>query len=155
GARDRHREHHGAQRVSPGRHPPLFLLPGLPLGFLIQIPRNRFASRRSDGIMRRLFLGGAILIRRSTMRWIAIEVVEAAIFSAVAGTIDVNLSNDTIEGKFTNPIGAADLTFGGLYNRDDSNWFLNIGLLAAGDGSAGSSRFSGGLGGKIYTVHAG
>ena len=89
------------------------------------------------------------------MRWIALVVLAAASFSAVAGTIDVNLSNDTIEGKFTNPIGAADLTFGGLYNRDDSNWFLNIGLLAAGDGSAGSSRFSGGLGGKIYTVHAG
>src|SRR5215467_1433906 len=105
--------------------------------------------------MRRLFWGGAILIRRSIMRWIALAVLAAASFSAVAGTIDVNLSNDTIEGKFSNPVGAADWTFGGLYNRDNSNWFANIGLLAAGDGNVGTSRFSGGLGGKIYTVHAG
>jgi hypothetical protein len=87
------------------------------------------------------------------MRWIAFAVLALASFSAAAGTLDVNLSNDTIEAKFDMPVGAADLTFGGLYNRDDKNYLLNIGLLAAGDGSAGNSRFSGGLGGKIYTVH--
>ena len=30
---------------------------------------------------------------------------------------------------------------------------LNIGLLAAGEGSAGNSRVEGGLGGKVYAVH--
>jgi hypothetical protein len=87
------------------------------------------------------------------MRWIVFAVLALASFSAAAGTLDVNLSNDTIEAKFDSPIGAADWTFGGLYNRDDKNYLLNIGLLASGDGSAGSSRVSGGLGGKIYTVH--
>jgi len=87
------------------------------------------------------------------MRWIALVVLAAATFSATAGTLDANLSNDTLEAKFDAPLGAANLTIGGLYNRDDKNYLLDVGLLAAGDGSVGTSRFSGGLGGKIYTVH--
>lgn len=89
------------------------------------------------------------------MRWIVFAALTLASFAAAAGTLDVNLSNDTLEAKFDQPVGAADWTFGGMYNRDDKNYLLNIGLLAAGDGSVGTSRFSGGLGGKIYTVHVG
>ena len=89
------------------------------------------------------------------MRWIVFAALALASFAAAAGTLDVNLSNDTIEGKFDQPVGAATWTFGGMYNRDDKNYLANIGLLAAGDGAVGNSRFSGGLGGKIYTVHAG
>jgi hypothetical protein len=89
------------------------------------------------------------------MRWIALVVLALASLSAAAGTLDVNLSNRSIEAKFDQPMGAADWTFGGLYNRDDKNYLLDIGLLAAGDGTVGNSRFSGGLGGKIYTVHVG
>jgi hypothetical protein len=88
------------------------------------------------------------------MRWIVFAVLAAASFSAVAaGTLDVNLSNDALEAKFDTPVGAADLTFGALYNRDVKNYALNIGLLAGGEGSAGNSRVEGGLGGKLYTVH--
>ena len=87
------------------------------------------------------------------MRWIVFAVLAAASFSAVAGTVDVNLSNDTVEGKYDTTFGAADLTFGGMYNRDQKNYALNAGLLAAGEGSAGNSRVEGGLGGKLYTVH--
>lgn len=87
------------------------------------------------------------------MRWIVFAVLALASFSAAAGTLDVNLSNDTIEGKYDSPVGAADWTFGGMYNRDDKNYTLDIGLLASGDGSAGGSRVQGGLGGKVYAVH--
>ncbi len=87
------------------------------------------------------------------MRWIAFAALAAASFSAVAGTLDINLSNDALEAKYEAPAGAADWTFGGLYNRDDKNYAFNVGLLATGDGSAGKSRVSGGLGGKIYLVH--
>ena len=87
------------------------------------------------------------------MRWIVFAVLAAASFSAAAGTVDVNLSNDTVEGKYDTTFGAADLTFGGMYNRDQKNYALNAGLLAAGEGSAGNSRVEGGLGGKVYTVH--
>ena len=87
------------------------------------------------------------------MRWIVFAALALASLSATAGTVDVNLSNDTIEAKYDSPVGAADWTFGGLYNRDDKNYALNIGLLASGDGSAGNSRVQGGLGGKAYVVH--
>ena len=87
------------------------------------------------------------------MRWIVFAVFVAASSAAVAGTVDVNLSNDTIEAKYDSAAGAADWTFGALYNRDDKNYAFNIGLLAAGEGNAGNSRVEGGLGGKVYTVH--
>lgn len=87
------------------------------------------------------------------MRWIVVAVLALASFSAAAGTLDINLSNDTLEAKFDSAAGAADWTFGALYNRDDKNYAFNIGLLAAGEGSAGNSRVEGGLGGKVYTVH--
>jgi len=89
------------------------------------------------------------------MRWIAAVVLALASFSAAAatGTVDVNLSNDTLEAKFDTAVGAADFTVGAIYNRDDKNYGFNLGLLAAGDGAVGNSRVDGGLGGKIYTVH--
>jgi len=86
------------------------------------------------------------------MRWIVFAVLAAASFSAVAGTIDINLSNDTIEAKYDSAAGAADWTFGALYNRDDKNYAFNVGLLAAGDKDIGGSRVEGGVGGKIYAV---
>jgi len=87
------------------------------------------------------------------MRWIVFAVLALASVAATAGTLDINLSNDTIEAKYDNPFGAADWTFGGLYNRDDKNYLFDIGLLAAGEGNAGKSRVSGGLGGKVYAIH--
>jgi hypothetical protein len=88
------------------------------------------------------------------MRWIVVVVLAAANFpAAAAGTLDINLSNDTLEAKFDSAAGVADWTFGALYNRDDKNYDFNVGLLAAGEGSAGNSRVEGGLGGKIYAIH--
>lgn len=87
------------------------------------------------------------------MRWIVFAVLAAASVCAEAGTLDINLSNDTVEAKYDSPVGAADWTFGGLYNRDEKNYTFNVGLLAVGDKDAGGSRFEGGVGGKVYTVH--
>jgi hypothetical protein len=87
------------------------------------------------------------------MRCIAVAVLTLASFSAVAGSIDINLSNDTLEAKYEQAVGAADWTLGALYNRDDKNYAFNTGLLAAGEGSAGKSRVEGGLGGRVYGVH--
>jgi YfaZ precursor len=86
------------------------------------------------------------------MRWIVFAVLTGASFSAVAGTVDVNLSSDTVEAKYQGPAGAADWTFGALYNRDQKDYALNIGVLATGDAGSGGSRFEGGVGGKLYTV---
>ncbi|TMH72258.1 MAG: hypothetical protein E6H51_12175 [Betaproteobacteria bacterium] len=89
------------------------------------------------------------------MRLIVFALLAAASFSAAAGSVDLNLSNHTIEAKFYANAGAADWTFGGLYNRDTRDRALNVGLLATGDSAIGNSRFEGGLGGKVYSVTAG
>jgi hypothetical protein len=86
------------------------------------------------------------------MRLIVFVLLAAASFSAAAGSVDVNLSNDTIEAKYYGNAGAADWTFGGLYNRDTKDRAVNVGLLATGDSAFGNSRLEGGLGGKLYSV---
>ena len=86
------------------------------------------------------------------MRLIVFALLAAASFSAAAGSVDLNLSNGTIEAKYYANAGAADWTFGGLYNRDTKDRALNVGLLATGDSAFGNSRFEGGLGGKLYSV---
>ncbi|TMH43101.1 MAG: hypothetical protein E6H49_08125 [Betaproteobacteria bacterium] len=88
------------------------------------------------------------------LRLFVFVLLAAASLSAAAGSVDVNLSNGTIEGKFYANAGAADWTFGGLYNRDTKNGALNVGLLATGDSAFGNSRIEGGLGGKVYSVKA-
>jgi hypothetical protein len=89
------------------------------------------------------------------MRLIVFVLLAAASFSAAAGSVDLNLSNDTIEGKFYANAGAADWTFGALYNRDSKDRALNVGLLAVGETSVAGSRIEGGLGGKLYGVSVG
>jgi len=86
------------------------------------------------------------------MRCIAFALLAAASIPAAAGTVDVNLSNKTIEGKFYANAGLADWTFGGLYNRDEKNSAVSVGLLAVGDSYIGNSRVKGGIGGKLYAV---
>ena len=89
------------------------------------------------------------------MRSIVFALLAAASFSAAAGSVDLNLSNHSIEAKFYANAGAADWTFGALYNRDTRDRALNVGLLATGDSAIGNSRFEGGLGGKLYSVTVG
>ena len=86
------------------------------------------------------------------MRLIVFALLAAASFSAAAGSVDLNLSNGTIEAKYYGNAGAADWTFGGLYNRDTKDRAVNVGLLATGDSTFGNSRIEGGLGGKLYSV---
>ncbi len=69
------------------------------------------------------------------LRLFVFVLLAAASFSAAAGSVDLNLSNDTIEGKFYANAGAADWTFGGS--------------------TFGNSRIEGGLGGKVYSVTVG
>jgi hypothetical protein len=86
------------------------------------------------------------------MRLIVFALLAVESFSAAAGSVDINLSNTTVEAKFYANAGGADWTFGGLYNRDTKDRALNVGLLATGDSAIGNSRIEGGLGGKLYSV---
>ena len=86
------------------------------------------------------------------MRLIALALFAAASLPAAAGTVDLNLSDKTIEGKLYANAGLADWTFGALYNRDQKDSVVNVGLLAVGDSYIGNSRVKGGIGGKVYSV---
>ena len=87
------------------------------------------------------------------MRLIVLALLAAASAAATAGSMDVNLSNHTIEGQYAGGAGSAEFTVGGLYNEDKKNWAANVGLLAAGDTQIAGSRLDAGLGGKAYAVH--
>ncbi len=90
------------------------------------------------------------------MRFIVFAVLAVASVSAVAaGSVDLNLSNHTVESHYATSAGNAQVSLGGLYNEDNRNWFADVGLLAAGETEAGGSRFDAGLGGRLYAVHAG
>src|SRR2546423_12324763 len=106
----------------------------------------------NDGIIGLLSSWNLTLRSLMRLRFFVFALLAAASFSAAAGSVDVNLSNDTIEGKFYGNAGAADWTVGALYNRDTRDRALNAGLLATGDSAFGNSRVEGGLGGKIYSV---
>ncbi|HEY6239831.1 MAG TPA: YfaZ family outer membrane protein [Burkholderiales bacterium] len=89
------------------------------------------------------------------LRFSMFALLALASASAAAGTVDINLSNDTVEANYVTNAGLAEWTFGGLYNRDTKDRDLNVGLLATGESSIAGSRIEGGLGGKLYSVVVG
>jgi len=92
--------------------------------------------------------------RRITMRSIVLALLAGASASAGAeGSVDVNLSNRTIEAQYATGAGSAEFSVGGLYNEDQKDWEVNVGLLAAGDTQVSGSRLDAGLGGRVYAVH--
>lgn len=87
------------------------------------------------------------------MRMIVFALLAGASAAAAAGSLDVNLSNHTIEAQYASNAGSAQISLGGLYNEDNKDWLAHVGLLAAGETETGGSRFDAGLGGKFYAVH--
>jgi len=87
------------------------------------------------------------------MRLIVFALLAGASVAAAAGSLDINLSNHTVETQYSTNAGSAQMSLGGLYNDDEKNWFVQAGLLAAGETETGGSRFDAGLGGKLYAVH--
>jgi len=98
-----------------------------------------------------------IQLRSSFMRLsLSVFVLLAgASVAATAGSLDVNLSRDSIEAKHYSSVGVAEMTVGGLYNQDQKNWAMNVGLLSTGESYNAGSRLEGGLGGKLYAVSVG
>jgi hypothetical protein len=85
----------------------------------------------------------------------ACVLLAAASVPAAAASVDINLSGDSIEGRYSTGFGLGEMTVGGLYNHDSRDWAANIGLLAMGESNNSGSRFDGGLGGKLYAVSVG
>ena len=86
------------------------------------------------------------------LRLIVFALLAAASVSAAADSVDINLSSDTIEARYNSSVGVGEWTFGGLYNRDEKNRAVNVGLLGTGETRAKGSRVEGGLGGKLYVA---
>jgi hypothetical protein len=89
------------------------------------------------------------------LRLIALALLAAASVSAAADSVDLNLSSDTIEARYNSSAGFGEWTFGGLYNREQKDHAVNVGLLATGETRAGGSRIDAGLGGKLYATSIG
>ncbi len=86
------------------------------------------------------------------LRVIVFALLAAATASAAADSVDLNLSSDTIEAKYNSGVGFGEWTFGALYNRDQKDQLVNVGLLATGETRVGGSRVDAGLGGKLYAI---
>jgi hypothetical protein len=89
------------------------------------------------------------------LRLIVLALFAAVSVAATAGSLDVNLSRDSIEGRYNSSVGLGEMTLGALYNDDQKDWAANIGLLAMSEVNSAGSRLEGGLGGKIYAVSVG
>jgi len=89
------------------------------------------------------------------LRLIVFALLAAANVSAAADSVDLNLSSDTIEARYNASVGFGEWTFGALYNRDQKDQVVNVGLLATGETRAGGSRIEAGLGGKLYATSVG
>ena len=72
---------------------------------------------------------------------------------ASADSIGITLGNDVIAADYGTNLRTADLTFGGLYNRDNKNRYADVGLLAHGESMSGG-RTEVGVGGRLYGAHA-
>ena len=70
--------------------------------------------------------------------------------AVAADSIDINLNDDSIQAIYASNWRTAELNFGLLTNTDTDDWAASMGLLALGEKQTGSSRMTGGLGGKLY-----
>ena len=68
----------------------------------------------------------------------------------MADSLDINLSNHTVEGTYATNWRAAEFNTGILYNNDRDDWVASAGLLTSGQKMNNQTRIEGGLGGKIF-----
>ena len=66
-----------------------------------------------------------------------------------AGSLDLNLSDDSVRFQYAAPFRNAEYNFGLLYNEDD-DWVAHLGLLAHGVLDSRNSRLKASFGGKVY-----
>lgn len=72
--------------------------------------------------------------------------------SVWADSLDVNLSNHSVQAIYATNWRTAEFNSGVLYNNDRNDWVGSVGLLASGEKQNNQTRVEGGLGGKIYAA---
>ena len=70
--------------------------------------------------------------------------------AALANSLDINLSDDSIQAVYGNAFGAGEFTVGAHYIEEDGNadsrWAAHLGLIATGQPFGASSKSEAGLG---------
>lgn len=88
--------------------------------------------------------------------WIFLPLLTAGFSGvALADSIDINLSSDSIQATYGTNWRTADFDVGLLSNRDTHDWAASAGLLARGARETQSMRTEAGVGGKVYVVSVG
>src|SRR6266545_7159000 len=88
-------------------------------------------------------------------RTLAVFLVFAGTGTAAADTIDVNVNNDVVEGRYSAPVGAGQMGLGGLFHDVSNDWLVYAGFLGRGEAKTSAGRSEIGLGGRIYGASVG
>lgn len=73
---------------------------------------------------------------------------------ALADSVDINLSDDSVQLTYAATFRSAEITVGGLNNSDQDDWAAHVGLVSLGTKRSMKSRSEVGLGGRIYAASA-
>ncbi len=69
-------------------------------------------------------------------RTLAVFLALAGTGTAAADTIDVNVNNHVVEGRYSMPVGNGQVGVGGLHHDVTNDWLLHAGFLGRGEGRA-------------------
>jgi len=83
-------------------------------------------------------------------RTLAVFLVFAGTGTAAADTLDVNVNNDVVEGRYSAPVGAGQMSVGGLFHDVTDDWLVHAGFLGRGEAKTSAGRSELGLGGRAY-----
>src|SRR2546427_12983594 len=83
-------------------------------------------------------------------RSLAVFLALAGAGTAAADTIDVNVNNHVVEGRYSMPAGTGQVGVGGLHHDVTNDWLLHAGFLGRGEARTSMGRSAIGLGGRPY-----
>ncbi len=83
-------------------------------------------------------------------RTLAVFLALAGTGTAAADTIDVNVNNDVVEGRYSAPVGAGQMGLGALHRDVTNDWLIHAGFLGRGEARTSAGRSELGLGGRAY-----
>jgi hypothetical protein len=88
-------------------------------------------------------------------RTLAVFLALAGMGTAAADTVDVNVNNDLVEGRYSMPVGTGQAGFGGLHHDVTNDWLIHAGFLGRGEARTSMGRSELGLGGRAYSGSVG
>ncbi|HLQ02119.1 MAG TPA: YfaZ family outer membrane protein [Burkholderiales bacterium] len=83
-------------------------------------------------------------------RTLAVFLAFAGAGTAAADTLDVNVNNHVVEGRYGMPVGTGQVGVGGLHHDVTNDWLIHAGFLGRGEARTSMGRSEIGLGGRAY-----